>query len=65
MDLKEVDGSVWTRLIWLRKRTSGSVCVCVCVCVCGDHGSEKSDPMKCEEFHPRATSLKIRVANIF
>jgi hypothetical protein len=33
--------------------------------VCGDHGSEKSDPMKCKEFHPSATSLKIRGANIF
>jgi hypothetical protein len=37
----------------------------VCVCVCGDHGSEKSDPMKCEEFHPSATFLKTKGAKIF
>lgn len=35
------------------------------MCVCGDHGNEKSDPTKCEEFHPSARSLKIREANIF
>jgi len=62
MDLKEPGGKGVVSIDLAQEKNRR---MCVCVCVCGDHGNEKSYPVKCEEFHPSATSLKVRATNNF
>jgi hypothetical protein len=41
MDLREIDGKVWTGFVWLRTGTSGGLC---------EHGNKHLGSIKCREF---------------